>query len=368
MNLEQRYEAAEDLMVREGLDVLLIATNELERVDTVFHLTGYRAVNQTLAVLRPNKRPILIVTPKWESERASRRAPNWEVHGCNDFVDALSELFPHGVRSEKTATVNLRRLPAAHAMKLSQFVGTHAKEFDAELDTALTQKTEDEIEYARRASAIGEAAFERLIEITRIGMSEAELAVELKFYMEELGADDNFLLVTAAPHNRAVQPSSSRRLQRGDVILVEITPTYHGQLSQICRTAVLGSPSNLLSEKYDLVVRAMEAGIKAVRPGARMSDVANAIDAVLSAQGYGEFCRPPHIRRRGHGLGRGSNAPGDVAPANDVMLEEDMVFVVHPNQYLPETGYLLCGEPVRVTADGVELLSKRIARLATVPM
>jgi len=44
-----------------------------------------------------------------------------------------------------------------------------------------------------------------------------------------------------------------------------------------------------------------------------------------------------------------------------------MVFVVHPNQYLPETGYLLCGEPVRVTATGVEQLSKRTAWLGSVP-
>jgi Xaa-Pro aminopeptidase len=112
----------------------------------------------------------------------------------------------------------------------------------------------------------------------------------------------------------------------------------------------------------------MEAGIRTVKPGIPMGEVARAIDDVLTAQGYGEFCHPPHIRRRGHGLGHGSNAPGDVAPANDTILAEDMVFVVHPNQYLPETGYLLCGEPVRITATGVEQLSRRTARLASVPV
>jgi Xaa-Pro aminopeptidase len=45
------------------------------------------------------------------------------------------------------------------------------------------------------------------------------------------------------------------------------------------------------------------------------------------------------------------------------VLEEDMVFVMHPNQYLPETGYLLCGEPVRIARDGVEALSGRMAAL-----
>ena len=33
-----------------------------------------------------------------------------------------------------------------------------------------------------------------------------------------------------------------------------------------------------------------------------------------------------------------------------------MLFMIHPNQYLPETGYLLCGAPVVLTADGAEVL------------
>jgi Xaa-Pro aminopeptidase len=49
------------------------------------------------------------------------------------------------------------------------------------------------------------------------------------------------------------------------------------------------------------------------------------------------------------------------------MLEPNMFFVVHPNQYIPETGYLLCGEPVRVTESGVEILSRRMAELGTIP-
>jgi hypothetical protein len=34
-----------------------------------------------------------------------------------------------------------------------------------------------------------------------------------------------------------------------------------------------------------------------------------------------------------------------------------MLFMIHPNQYLPETGYLLCGEPVVVTQSGADVLT-----------
>jgi Xaa-Pro dipeptidase len=365
MDIAKRLDAAHELMTSEGADVMLVASNELARIDTVFHLTGYRALGESLAVLARDDAPTLIVTPEWETERAEARAIGWKIRGAEDLVEAVAALFPRGLPRGKTATAGLGKLRAATGRRLAALAGD-AKKLDKALEAALMPKTAAEIENARRATAIAERGFDRLLEIARPGMPECELAVRLKLYMEELGADDNFFLLTASPHNRAVQPSSGRKLEAGDVILAEMTPTYRGQLSQICRTAAVGRPSNVLAEKYALVVRAMEAGIRTVKPGIRMGEVAKAIDDVLSAEGYAEFCRPPHIRRRGHGLGHGSNAPGDVAPGNDTILDQDMVFVVHPNQYLPETGYLLCGEPVRVTASGVEQLSRRTAWLASV--
>jgi Xaa-Pro aminopeptidase len=72
------------------------------------------------------------------------------------------------------------------------------------------------------------------------------------------------------------------------------------------------------------------------------------------------------MRRRGHGFGTGSISPGDVAVDNQTILEEGMIFIVHPNQFIPEVGYLLCGEPVRVTATGVETLSRSTAQLHSI--
>jgi Xaa-Pro aminopeptidase len=183
-------------------------------------------------------------------------------------------------------------------------------------------------------------------------------------HSKSLGAEDNFLLLCASPHNRAVAPSNGRRIAPGDIILAEITPSYRGQLAQICRTIVVGEAPELLRRKYDLVVEAMNAGIDVARPGARMADVCAAINKVLEAQGYGEYCYPPHIRRRGHGLGFASMRPGDVALDNDTVLQPGMIFMIHPNQYLPETGYLLCGEPVLMGDTHATPLTQQLASLA----
>ena len=197
-------------------------------------------------------------------------------------------------------------------------------------------------------------------------MSEDELALELKWYTQDARRRGQFPAALRRSAQRAVAPSNGRTLQPGDIMLAEITPSYRGQLAQICRTAVLGPASADAEEKYELVVHADERRHRA-RPARRADGgVCRAINAVLEAQGYGEYCHPPHIRRRGHGLGFGSIRPGDVALDNDTVLEPGMVFMIHPNQYLPETGYLLCGEPVLLTAHGAEPLTQQPAALAEI--
>jgi Xaa-Pro dipeptidase len=363
MNLSDRSDAVRKLMAAEGVDLLLAFSNGLHAIqapDPVFHLSGYRPRDESALLLAADDAH-LIATPAAEEERVRLRSAVTNCVAVKDLSAALGHFLPAPGMS--LATVGLAGLRHDVVTRIDALLGKQAKRLDDPFHAATAWKTEEEIGFARRAAWIAEEGFAHLLEIARPGMKECDLAVALKLHMEALGADDNFLLLSALPHNKNVRPSSDRRLEPGDVVLAELTPTYRGQFAQICRTASIGAPSPVLAQKYALVVDAMQAGIRAVRPGATVADVCGAIDAVLTEAGYGELCRPPHMRRRGHGLGFGSTVPGDVAIDNHWRLEPDMIFVVHPNQYLPETGYLLCGEPVRITASGVEVLSSRLAAL-----
>jgi Xaa-Pro aminopeptidase len=197
-------------------------------------------------------------------------------------------------------------------------------------------------------------------------MREFELAAELNCHMKEQGAEDNFLLVSASQHNLAVRAAGRRVLDVGDIILSEITPCVGGQYAQLCRTTVIGEAPAAIHGKYPILQLAMRQGQAAAVPGARVGDVTQAMDACFRAAGYGDYCRPPYMRVRGHGLGITSDRPGDITAESDAVLEEGMVFVLHPNQYLPETGYMMCGE--LITPRGAEALSSRMAELDVVPV
>jgi len=367
MNFQQRLADICGRMREEKLD-LLVALHDgghfIEKPNPVTVLTGFKALGASAAVLSPDGVRELIVTPAWDAERAVEHCPQIRVTGAEDIVAALLSSLGRNAQAAIGAA-GLASLPSGLAKAISAAL-PGARAADGIVYDAARRKTEEEIASARAAARIAEFGYAHLLEIARPGMSEDELALALKMQMKRLGAEDNFLLLCASPHNRAVQPSTGRKLARGDVILAEITPSVGGQLTQICRTAVLGEPATVLREKYELVVAAMNHGIAAALPGVPMAEVCRAINAVLEAQGYGEYCHPPHIRRRGHGLGFASTRPGDVSLDNATPLEPGMLFMIHPNQYLPETGYLLCGEPVVLTANGAEVLTRAQSTLGII--
>jgi Xaa-Pro aminopeptidase len=224
-------------------------------------------------------------------------------------------------------------------------------------------RTAEELKAAEHATWIAERGYERVLEFARPGLREYELAAELYCFTKKLGAEDNFLLMSASQHNLAVRAAGERVLDVGDIILSEITPCYRGQFAQICRTTVIGEPRPVVREKFAILQEAMSAGLEAGRAGATVADLTRAINGVIAKAGYGDYCRPPYMRVRGHGLGITSDRPGDIVEGNGRVLEAGMVFVMHPNQYLPESGYLMCGEPVVVTESGARALSARPAQL-----
>ncbi|HUB95663.1 MAG TPA: Xaa-Pro peptidase family protein [Stellaceae bacterium] len=349
------------------LVALSAARHSMARPDAATHLSGFRSLGESAFVLFGDGTQRLVITPAYDEERAVLRRPEAGIVATDDLAASLARILAErGMKVGRIATTGLAGLPYALAAQVLKSVGTDAVAFDETVLAVTAPKTDEELANARKAAVIAEQGFAELLATARPGMRECDLAVQMNLFTKSLGADDNFLMMSALPHGYGVAASSHRPLQKGDVLVAEFTPSYQGQFTQICRTVSIGAPSNVLAEKYALVVRAMEAGIAAVRPGVPVSAVCGAIDAVLTEAGYGDYCRPPHMKRRGHGMGCGSMAPGDISIDNQTPLEPDMLFVVHPNQYLPETGYLLCGEPVRVTETGGEALTTRWAALGSI--
>lgn len=357
--LESRLQSVAALMQRNDVERLILLGNGHHMIDLdnpVAHMTGYRSVGPAMLMIEADGSQHLL-TQAGEGDAVA----HLNLTSLTLTRDICADVAAF-VGKAKFGVVGLGDTPLPLARALLKSVT--GSQLDAAFLSATASKTDDELSAARHATQIAEQGYAYLLDTVRPGMRECDLAIDVNLYMRSLGANDSFLMLNCGPRQDAVMPSSERVIEEGDLLLCELSPSVKGQFTQICRTVSIGPAQALVEEKYPLLAEAMHEGIQRVKPGVRLGDVCAAIDDYLSERGYAEFSRPPFIRRRGHGLGCGSTAPGDVSVDNDTRLEPGMLFMVHPNQFLPETGYMMCGEPVVCTQDGFEILSAETAALA----
>lgn len=338
-----------------GLQTLLVydsGRHNFLRMNYVAYLTDFISVGpETMLVVPLEDAPVLYLSPAWDLPRAREEA--WVKD-----VRPFKELWP---RLATAGTVGLIGREAISAVLNDEIVNqlkrapVNAKEI---IENMARCKGEFELERLRSAAAIADAGVRALHDDARPGLKEYELAALVEYKMRSLGAEDNFGMVVANSHNQALHPATDRIVQKGDIIIGEITPCIGGLFVQICRTMVLGEPPPVVREKYAILHKAMGLGMEAAQTGAPASAVAKAINETFIEYGYEQYCRPPFMRVRGHGLGCGSFAPGSLEGENKTRLEEGMTFIIHPNQYLPETGYLTLGDTVVMGKQKAESMIK----------
>ncbi|MBN9427115.1 MAG: aminopeptidase P family protein [Burkholderiales bacterium] len=334
--------------------------------DPVIALGGFRAMAPAAVLLKESGETWLLVTPAWDAARAARKADGAEIEGVQDsLAAAVAALLERvGCTPAQLLCHFDPALPSGLLRELTAAVGTGARRDENLVALAGAVRTADELASVQQATELAELLQQRLLEIIRPGMRECDLAARLLHHARKLGSPDNFFLISASQHNVAVKSPTTRVLDEGDILLAEITPMIDDQFSQICRTVVLGPRDPLICERFDLLKAAFEHARRQAVPGRRMAEVAAAANEVIAGAGFGAFCKPPYMRVRGHGLGNISGDPGDVGTDNPIRLDADMVFVLHPNQYFPDVGYLMCGDPVRVgPSDGAQVLARADARL-----
>jgi len=343
-------------MREQGLHTLLVyesGRHNFLRMNYVAYLTDFISVGpETMLVLPLDDAPVLYLSPVWDIPRAQEESWVSDVRPFKDFWTRLAGISGKvGVIGREVMHVDLHD----EIVKALKQTPVNAKDI---IENMARCKSEFELERLRRAAEIADAGVSALHEQARVGLKEYELAAIVEYRMRSLGAEDNFGMVVANNHNQALHPPTDRVSQPGDIIIGEITPCIGGLFVQICRTMVLGEPPPVVREKYAILKTAMGFGMEAAMTGAPASAVAAAINGTFIEAGYEKYCRPPFMRVRGHGLGCGSFAPGSLEDDNKTKLEEGMTFIIHPNQYLPETGYLTLGDTVVMTKTKAQSLMK----------
>jgi len=354
------------LMEEKNLQGLIIYSNGVSNIlrpAYLHYVAEFKPLGSRNAALISRSGAVsLIVSPIWDAARAADASWIKDVLGSAEFVeDVLRIMGRLGIKGRVG-------LAGAGEMTREVYEGltrqVEAVSADDLIEEVAREKTAKELALIRKTARIADIGADAFVKCARKGIREYELVAELEFAMRSAGADDIFILLSSGRHNDEMHEPTDRRLQAGDIVIGEISPVCDGQFMQLCRTVVLGAPIPVLTEKYGILIRALEASLQQMKSGAPAAGITTAMNEVFGAAGYAEYCRPPYMRSRGHGFGVGSIAPGaELSDKMQVELARHQVVAVHPNQYLPETGYLAGGESVMVTETGIERLAGTETRL-----
>ncbi len=341
-------------MAAEDLDAVVLYGNAWQN-DYMRYAADFGILEgEAIAVVTRDGQVTLHLDDPGEGERAALECSDVEIVVAPDLVGTVGGLLTR-MGNRRTAAGPKRHLPHGLARRRDEFRFEDATRL---LDRLLMVKAEDELAAVRRASRLADAGYAVFRDAARAGRQDFELVAEIEAFFRGHGVDDNFMIIgVGGPEVRGMAPPTGRRLAPGDLVTTELTPCVDGYYVQICRTLVLGEPSEIQRRAFGVFHEALEAGIAAVRPGVTAADVARAENDVFRKYGLGDFVTSEYTRVRGHGLGLFPDTKPHILEDVETELVEGMSLIVHPNTYHPEAGYIVLGDSLIVGPGGAEVLT-----------
>jgi len=219
------------------------------------------------------------------------------------------------------------------------------------------RKDAAEIESMRRAVKIAQDGLEATLPLIKVGMTEREVAAELVMQLLRHGSDSELPfapIVSGGPNaaNPHASPSD-RKLQVGDLLVVDWGAAWNGYISDLTRTFAVVEVDEECQKIHKIVQQANAAGRAAGKPGVPCAAVDKAARDVIEAAGYGKY----FTHRTGHGIGMEGHEDPYMRGDNMQLLETGMAYTVEPGIYLTERNGVRIEDNMVVTEMGAESLS-----------
>jgi Xaa-Pro dipeptidase len=339
------------------VDLIVLKNSSAPYVDdNFFYVTGLQQglFEGACAILHPDGALDLLVS-ELEAESAQKSTDHLIIYKTKD--DLITELT-RLTRLSTTMGVNASGLSFQEFHKLAELV-PHAEFIDVSEGFFKTRllKDEQEIQLIKNACSIADDAMATLPDVIYEEMTEHELAAEINYSLQSLGADkpafdtiSSFGKNTAEPH----YTHGDIKLKNGDFIVCDFGACYKKYNSDITRTFLFGSSTTQHKEMYETVLQAQQIAFDAIRPGVKACDVHAAVSSFIDSTKFkGRF-----IHSTGHCLGLAVHDGTGFAADNAMMLQENMVLTVEPGVYLPGVGGVRIEDDILVTKQGLEILTK----------
>jgi len=341
-------------MVRQGIDITFVGPSSDLR-----YLTGLNAhlsERLNLLVLPLKGRPQFVV-PVLESPLAQSASGLVDIHVWEE-TQSPSDLVSRLVSDLKPRTLAVSdQLWSGFLLKLQgtipEVVWTSAQ---AVLKPLRITKDAHEIETLAEVSRLTDDAWGEFIEGGPLsGLTETAAMERLGALMTKRGLGASFGICASGPNSASPHHHTGGRvIEEGDAVIFDWGAELDGYHSDVTRTVFVGQPTEKFRKVYDIVKRANQATLEAVKPGVACEDLDRTARDLITKEGFGEY----FIHRVGHGLGMDVHEEPYLVGGNTTPLAVGMVFSDEPGIYIEREFGVRIEDSVVVTETGGKRLNE----------
>ena len=232
-------------------------------------------------------------------------------------------------------------------------------------------KSKEELDLMREAIRIGDEAILLFAEQVKSGMRSDKVFGHLLSALALSGSEFPVMVLFAAGPDisHALRFPDKRILVPGDIILNEISPRYRGYWAHFQRPIAISAPSPSYRKVYDVAVQSYNNALAVLRPGITLADLAAAFWEPIGKAGmkslspYLHGCglrgsEFPVLKPEPPGVPVGEGARGLYDRVGKIRVEEGMVFAFEPQVIDQEGRGVHFGDPIFVTKNGYERVSR----------
>ncbi len=352
MDFRSRFDRLRTELDGAGCDALLVT-----RLVNIRYLTGFTG-SAALLLVKPD-RALFVSDGRYRDQSAEQIG----AAGVDVDIEILN-LGQKEVVAAGAAGVARLGLEADHVTWAQQrkyatdwFPDTELVATEAVVDQLRLVKDAGEVARIEAACATADAALATIRHQLVEGPTEEEFGLELDTAIRRLGAEGNSFETIVASGPNAAKPHAepgSRRIQEGDLVVLDFGALVEGYCSDMTRTFAIGEISPTQQKMLDVVGASQAAGVEAVAAGVEAKAVDLASRKIIDEAGWGDA----FLHSTGHGVGLEIHENPRVAQTSEDTLRSDYIVTVEPGVYLPEHGGVRIEDTVVVTDEGCRVLTR----------
>ena len=369
--IARRHKAVENLMDSEGVDALLVYGSGRYASD-IYWLTDWPSSREAYLLMQKGKEPVVLMQlfNHFPMARVMSAVKDVRWAGANTNRSVLDLIRERGLESTKIGLVGSISYQLYNSMR-EQYPNATFIDLGGKMRMMRTIKSAQEIERIRMASKLTDDSIRAMAEGLKEGMREDEIpAIIEPVYLKQGGyAGIHFMSSMPMRDPDFPVPSqfhSSRKLQKGDALITEISGAYSGYSGQIHRTfSIAEGPTPEWRKMHDAAREAFEILANLIKDGATTTEAEEAAE-IIHQRGYSTYDDLVHGVNQYPPIFQTKTRKRH--ESREITFRENMVIVIQPNlmTYDEKMG-LQFGETLVVKKNGCESLNAYPREWVTCP-